>query len=170
MTYSNSDPSAQHGVCTVRPAGPGERLALMPGSFNPFTIGHMDILRRALRMFDRVVVCIGVNSAKHPAGSVEAVEEQVRRAVSSELRAEVMTWGGLTADAAKALGAVAMVRGVRGSADLDYEERLASLNRRLAPEVDTVLLPARPELADISSSALRELRALGHDITPYLPL
>lgn len=145
-----------------------ERTALMPGSFNPFTIGHMDILRRSLAMFDRVVVSVGVNRAKTNDAEIDTRLDAIRRVVSSLPGVEVMAWDGLTVEAARSVGAVAMVRGVRSVADFDYERSLAELNRRISG-IDTVLLVATPELSAVSSSAVRELASFGYDVTEFLP-
>lgn len=145
-----------------------ERTALMPGSFNPFTIGHMDILRRSLAMFDRVVVSVGVNRAKTTDAEIDTRLDAIRRVVSSLPGVEVMAWDGLTVEAARSVGAVAMVRGVRSVADFDYERSLAELNRRISG-IDTVLLVATPELSAVSSSAVRELASFGYDVTEFLP-
>ena len=145
-----------------------ERTALMPGSFNPFTVGHMDILRRSLAMFDRVVVSVGVNRSKTTEAEIDTRLEAIRRAVAGMDGVEVMAWEGLTVDAARSVGAVAMVRGVRSVADFDYERGLAELNRRIAG-IDTILLVAAPELAVVSSSAVRELESFGYDVKELLP-
>lgn len=145
-----------------------ERTALMPGSFNPFTIGHMDILRRSLAMFDRVVVSVGVNRAKTTDAEIDTRLDAIRCAVASLPEVEVMAWEGLTVDAARSVGAVAMVRGVRSVADFDYERGLAELNRRISG-IDTVLLVASPELSAVSSSAVRELASFGYDVKEFLP-
>ncbi len=145
-----------------------ERTALMPGSFNPFTVGHMDILRRSLELFDRVVVSVGVNRAKTTDAEIDTRLEAIRRAVAPLRGVEVMAWEGLTVDAARSVGAVAMVRGVRSVADFDYERSLAELNRRISG-IDTVLLVASPELSAVSSSAVRELESFGYDVTEFLP-
>lgn len=145
-----------------------ERTALMPGSFNPFTVGHMDILRRSLELFDRVVVSVGVNRAKTTDAEIDTRLDAIRSAVASLPGVEVMAWEGLTVDAARSVGAVAMVRGVRSVADFDYERSLAELNRRISG-IDTVLLVASPELSAVSSSAVRELESFGYDVTEFLP-
>lgn len=140
----------------------------MPGSFDPFTIGHLDILRRSLALFDRVIVCVGINSAKTSAAETEERVESIRRIIVDTPGAEVMAWDGLTVDAARKTGAIAMVRGVRSATDYEYERNLADLNRRISG-IETVLLTSLPELSAISSSAVRELSRYGHDITQFLP-
>lgn len=143
--------------------------ALFPGSFDPFTLGHLDIVRRAREMFGRVVISVGINPAK--ATDERAIEQRldtIRRAVADIDGVEVMTWQGLTVDAAREAGATVMVRGVRSAADYDYERSLAELNRRISG-IDTVLLVASPEYSSISSSAVRELQRFGYDTSKFLP-
>lgn len=143
--------------------------ALFPGSFDPFTLGHLDIVRRAREMFGRVVISVGINPAK--ATNERAVEQRldaIRRAVADIAGVEVMEWQGLTVDAAREAGATVMVRGVRSAADYDYERSLAELNRRISG-IDTVLLVASPEYSSISSSAVRELQRFGYDTKQFLP-
>lgn len=143
--------------------------ALFPGSFDPFTLGHLDIARRARRMFDRVVISVGVNPAKvTDEREIEQRLDAIRRAVADIDGIEVMAWQGLTVDAAREAGATVMVRGVRSAADYDYERSLAELNRRISG-IDTVLLVASPEYSSISSSAVRELQRFGYDTTQFLP-
>lgn len=143
--------------------------ALFPGSFDPFTLGHLDIARRARRMFDRVVISVGVNPAKvADEREIEQRLDAIRRAVADIDGIEVMAWQGLTVDAAREAGATVMVRGVRSAADYDYERSLAELNRCISG-IDTVLLVASPEYSSISSSAVRELQRFGYDTTQFLP-
>lgn len=141
--------------------------AMFAGSFDPFTIGHADIVTRALAMFDRVIVAIGHNAAKADADLAARVET-IRRLYAGNPRVSVETYDGLTVDAARALGATVLVRGVRSVRDFEYERDLADINRRVGG-IDTVLIPARPELTVVSSSMVRELRSYGHDVEPFLP-
>lgn len=147
---------------------PDMTTALFPGSFDPFTIGHLDILRRARAIFPRVVVSIGINTAKTSAADAESRIEAIRRATAAMDGVEVMTWEGLTVDAARAVGATVIVRGIRSSADFEYERPIAELNRRISG-IDTLFLPADPALAAISSSAVRELQRFGYDTKEFLP-
>lgn len=143
--------------------------AVYSGSFNPFTVGHLDILRRGLAIFDRVVIVRGVNTAKSADGKYPspALCAPVA-ALVAENRVEVVDWGGLTVEIARRFGACALLRGARTAADFDYERSMADINRLLAPEIDTVILPARPELSMISSSMVRELDSFGADISAYI--
>lgn len=144
------------------------RTAVFPGTFNPFTVGHLDIVRRALNLFDRVVVAVGCNISKDTAAMVETSLESIRKAVGSLDGVEVTAYSGMTADLVRELGAVAVVRGVRTVADYEYERRMADANGMIEG-VETVVLFARPELSVISSSLLRELAHYGRDISRFLP-
>ena len=143
------------------------RRAIFPGSFNPFTAGHYDIAMRALSLFDELIIGVGVNFEK---GAFEADERiaPIERLFEDNPRVSVRPYAGLTADFALEVGAVAIVRGVRSAKDFEYESDMADINSRLAP-VQTVVLFARPELAAVSSSVVRELISIGRDVTDFLP-
>lgn len=141
-----------------------KRVALYPGSFNPFTIGHLSILERGLRLFDKVVVVIGCNGAKD---SSRTSADELRSKLAHLTGVEVMEWDGLTVDAATKVGAGWLLRGVRSVADYEYERNLADINRELTG-IETVLLTAEPKLAMVSSSMVRELRHFGHDVSDYI--
>jgi len=147
------------------------RIALFAGSFDPFTVGHASVVERALALFDRVIVAVGVNSAKTGTDPADERVEVIRRiyAALPEGRVEVLAYENeLTVQLAKRLGAGWLLRGVRSVKDFEYERDLADLNRRVGG-IDTVLLYTLPEYAAISSGAVRELRAYGCDVTPFLP-
>lgn len=141
---------------------------LFPGSFNPFTRGHADIVRRALLMFDEVVVGVGCNESKAGGVSPEERAENIRKLYAGNPRVRVGCYSGLTADFAKANGVVAIVRGVRSFADYEYEMQMADVNRQLFG-IETIILPASPEFAALSSSVVRELLHFGHDVSDLLP-
>ena len=142
---------------------------LFPGSFDPFTLGHADLVERALRLADQVIIAVGVNEQKTPFQPVADRLALLRRLYAADEHVRVVSYSGLTADLAQALHADALLRGVRTVADYEYEMQMADINRTLVG-IDTILLPARPELAAISSSMVRELSHYGRDITPFLPL
>ena len=144
------------------------RLALFPGSFDPFTLGHADIVGRALRLFDEVVIAVGYNERKSGWLPVEERVETIKKLYSDEPRVRVESYTGLTADFAKELGAMAIVRGVRTTADFEYETQMADVNRQLTG-IETILLPATPELSSLSSTVARELAHFGRDISAFLP-
>lgn len=148
---------------------PSSSVALFAGSFDPFTCGHADIVERALKLFERVIIGVGYNEQKQGFLPVKERVEVLRQFYISEPRVSVETYQGLTVDFAQRCGAKVMLRGVRSVKDYEYELQLADVNRRLCPQVETVLLMARPELASCSSSVVRELLHFGHDISEWLP-
>lgn len=144
------------------------RVGLFTGSFDPFTIGHDDIVRRTLPLFDKLVVGVGVNTGKIAMLGVEDRVAAIRRVYADEPRVEVVAYDDLTADLARRVGARYVVRGVRSVKDFEYERDMADLNRRLGA-LETILIMAKPEYAAISSSAARELSLFGKDISWMLP-
>lgn len=151
------------------------RLALYPGSFDPVTNGHLDVLRRALRLFDRVEVTVGVNIGKQGLFSAPERVDLLRESVAGwpndeRSRLSVETFDGLIVDRATARGAVALVRGLRQVSDFDYEMRMAVANRRMAEEVVTVFLTPEPENAFTSASLVREIWRFGGDVSSFVPL
>lgn len=145
------------------------RIALFPGSFNPFTIGHRSIVDRALQIFDRVIVAVGYNPSKEgDAASVHKRVEAIRKVYADRANVEVDSYSCLTAQYAVQTGACAIVRGVRNTVDFEYERSIADINRRLCG-IETVLLYTLPELESISSSIVRELDRFGYDVSEFLP-
>jgi pantetheine-phosphate adenylyltransferase len=144
-----------------------ERIALFPGSFNPFTKGHANIVNRALTLFDKVIIGIGINSEKPQEGVAENLK-QIEDAYSNEPRVKVITYTTLTADVVKKENATCIIRGIRNDVDLKYESEIAQVNYTLF-NVETVFLLASPELKEISSSIVRELQKFGKNITDLLP-
>ncbi len=145
-----------------------EGTVLFPGSFDPFTIGHADLVRRALGLFPQVVVAVGYNEQK--SGWIP-VTERVRALQDfyrEESRVKVVSYTGLTVDLAKQLGIRCILRGVRSTKDYEYELDIADINHRLSG-IETVVLFADPHLASLSSSVVRELAHFGRDITEWLP-
>ncbi len=141
---------------------------LFPGTFDPFTKGHADIVERALRLFDHIVIAIGINEGKTPMQTVEQRQEAIRQLYAHEPRVEVCSYSGLTIDLAHQCGIRVIVRGVRSLRDYEYERDIADVNARIS-DVETVLLFARPELAAISSTVVRELQHYHKDTTPFQP-
>lgn len=144
------------------------RIAVFPGSFNPFTIGHDSIVRRGLTIFDSIVVALGYNEHKEGCESVMDNADAIRAIYADEPRVEVKVYTGLTVEFARQEGACCILRGVRGIADFEYEQTLAEVNRRLTG-IETVLMYTLPELGCISSSMVRELEHNGVDIRAMLP-
>lgn len=145
------------------------KTALFPGSFDPFTRGHEAIVGEALRLFDRVIIAIGENIGKRSLLDIDARERLIRDLYHNQQRVECVTYHTLTGDLAREVGAEVIVRGVRNSADFEYERTMAQTNARLFPELQTVLLFTPPELSDVSSSTVRELLAFGHRVDEMMP-
>ena len=145
------------------------KTGVFVGSFNPFTIGHDSIVRRAVPLFDRLVIgVVGDNVHKPDMPSAEERMQVIRDLYAEEQRIEVKPYHGLAMDFAKAEGALYIIKGVRSVSDFEYEQWQADFNRRIGG-IETILLYTEPELSSVSSSALRELQHFGVDINPYLP-
>jgi pantetheine-phosphate adenylyltransferase len=144
------------------------KTGLFAGTFDPFTIGHASVVRRALQLFDRVVVAVGVNDAKHPETTAQQRVEAIRSLYADDERVTVVAYSGLTVDVAREHGAAFIVKGVRSVRDYESEREQAEVNRRLAG-IDTVLLMAEPGLEAVSSSMVRSLRSFGRDVSEFLP-
>ena len=145
-------------------------IALFPGSFDPFTAGHLNILGRALTMFDEVVVAIGINQDKRGFFTNEQKKDIIRQATAQlGARVRVIEYDGLTIDVCRSLGIRHIVRGVRNMMDFDNERAIADANRRLAPEIETIIIPTAQEFAHISSSAVRDLLRHHGDTSLFLP-
>ena len=133
------------------------RTALIPGSFDPITVGHLDVIERAAKMFERVVVAVSENAEKNTMFTANERLEMARAATAHIENVECVTCAGLLSDCARECGAGTIVKGVRGVADFDYEYQLAAIMRSFEPGLDTLYFPARPELSHISSTYAREL-------------
>ena len=145
------------------------KTGVFVGSFNPFTIGHDSIVRRALPLFNRLVIgVVGDNMHKPDMPSVEQRMQVIRDLYAGEQRIEVKPYHGLAMDFAKAEGALYIIKGVRSVSDFEYEQWQADFNRRIGG-IETILLYTEPELSSVSSSALRELQHFGVDVSPFLP-
>lgn len=146
-----------------------EHTAVFAGSFNPFTIGHKAIVEKALKIFDHIIIAIGVNADKNEVHeSAEQRAADIRNIFTGDGRIDVEVYSGLTVDFCRETGVSTLVRGVRDVTDFEYERRLAEINRNIS-EVETVILLSPPGLSHISSSMVRELQSYGRDITPYIP-
>lgn len=134
-----------------------KKTAFFPGSFDPFTAGHMNILKRALTMFDEVVVGVGINQDKRGFFDMDQRLDIIRQATAGMKGVSIVKYDKLTVDACRELGIRHIVRGVRNMIDFDNERANADANRRLAPEIETVIIPTAQEFAHISSSAVRDI-------------
>lgn len=144
------------------------KIAVCPGSFDPVTLGHLDIIQRATKLFDKVIILVMSNSLKHCAFTIDERIALLKKCVSNPT-IEIDTYDGLLVDYAKQNGAVAIVKGLRAVSDFDYEFQQALINKSLFPEIETVFLTARSENMFLSSSMVKEVCSLGGDISPFVP-
>ena len=142
--------------------------AIFPGTFDPFTIGHYSIVKRALTFLDEVVIGIGINDSKHTFLPIEKRIEMIEQLYADEPRVKVAAYSGLTIDFAKEEEAQVIVRGIRTVRDFEYEETIADINRKLSG-IETLLLFTEPELTSVSSTIVRELLRHGKDVSQFLP-
>jgi pantetheine-phosphate adenylyltransferase len=150
------------------------RVGLYSGSFDPVTYGHVDIVRRAAHLVDRLVIAIGTHHDKHPLFTAEErvkLTTEVLTPVAKEvgLKLAVTTYDNLTVDAAKDAGATVVIRGLRDAGDFDYEMQMAGMNQALAPEIETVFLASSPEARHIAASLVRQIAAMGGDVSSFVP-
>jgi pantetheine-phosphate adenylyltransferase len=149
------------------------KIALYPGSFDPVTNGHLDVIRRALAVFDRVLVGVLANPRKSPllaaATRVETLREALAEAGIADDRVEVVTFDGLTVDAVKTHGAGSIIRGLRAISDFETEMQLAHNNRKLAPDIDSVFFMTAVEHGYVSSSLVKEIASFGGDVSSMVP-
>ena len=146
-----------------------ERVALFPGSFDPFTRGHQAIVEQGLALFDRVVVAIGYNPSKRGLLDVESRKCLIEKVYQNEPRVEVVTYTTLTGEEAQRVGAMALLRSVRNTQDFEFERTLAHANHHLYPELKSILVFVPAEVEHISSSLVRELHTFGRDTREFLP-
>lgn len=147
-----------------------KRIALFPGSFDPFTRGHASLVEGALRLFDEVVIAVGENVSKRGLLPVEARIRLIADLYAANDRVRVVSYSTLTGDFARECGAVAMIRGVRNTTDFNFERSIEATNRHLFPELVTVLLATPADEAHISSSVVRELLSFGRDVSDFMPV
>lgn len=150
------------------------RTALYPGSFDPLTNGHLDVIRQGAALFDQIVVAIGVHHGKAPTLTFEERAELLRNAcvglkLARPCHFDVISFAGLVVDAARSRGASAILRGLRDGTDFDYEMRMAGMNGALAPDVHTIFIPSSPGLRHVSATFVRQIAALGGDVSAFAP-
>jgi len=146
-----------------------KKIAIFPGSFDPFTKGHEDIVIRSLDIFDEVIVAIGHNSNKKRYFDIDLMIEKISGAFSGNDRVSVIVYDELTAILAQKYNARFLVRGLRNTTDFEYENSISQINRYLNSGLETVFLITSPELAPISSSIIREVHRYGGEVAPFLP-
>lgn len=143
--------------------------ALYPGTFDPITNGHIDLAQRASRIFDRVVVAVAANKGKAPLFALEERVALAREALKDLPNVEVLSFGTLTVDCARTVGASVILRGLRAVSDFEFEFQLAGMNRHLGPELETMFLTPSDKYAFLSSSVIREIVKLGGDVSSFVP-
>jgi pantetheine-phosphate adenylyltransferase len=150
------------------------RIGLFAGSFDPITLGHLDVVRNAVRLVDRLVLAVGIHPGKTPLFSaderlamLEEICAPVARAASCEIACT--TFADLVVAAARRAGATILIRGVRDAADFDYEMQMAGMNAAMAPEVETVFLPASPAVRPITATLVRQIAGMGGDVAAFVP-
>lgn len=146
------------------------KTALYPGSFDPITLGHLNIIRRAAGIFDKVVVCVMKNSEKRPMFSIEERMELVRRVTERYGNVEVATTDMLLAEYAKNYEGAVIVKGLRAVSDFDYEFQIALINKKMNPDLETVFLTASEKYTFLSSTAVKEMARYGADLSEFVPM
>ncbi len=145
------------------------KIAVFPGSFDPITVGHVDLVKRALPLFDKIIVAIGVNSTKKYLFPLEQRMEWLHQVFKDYDKVEVDQFQNLTAHYCRRIGARYLLRGLRNASDFDYEKTISQLNHIVGEGIETVFLIAQPEYTHISSTIVREIILGGADATPFLP-
>lgn len=145
------------------------KIAVFPGSFDPLTLGHLDLIKRGSALFDQLAVAVMGNASKHPLFTLDERVAQVKEAVAGLANVSVITSQGLTVDLMNKIGADYLMRGLRNSKDFEYERDIATMNQFLDSQVETVFLLADPKYQHLSSSLLKEVTMAGGDISAYLP-
>lgn len=145
------------------------RICLFPGTFDPITKGHVDVIRRAVPLFDKLVIGVGINSSKQPMFSLEQRTEWMNEIFKDDPRIEVAGYEGLTINYCKQIGAHHILRGIRYIADFEYEKAIADMNRMLAPDIETIFLTCAPEYSTISSTIVRDVIRNGGDVRMFVP-
>lgn len=146
-----------------------KKIAVFPGSFDPITKGHESIIHRCLPLFDEIIVGIGFNSNKHYFFSKDRREHFIKKTFESEPRVSVMGYHGLTVNFCKEVGAQFILRGLRTSADYEFERAIAQMNRSMESGIETIFVVAEPSLSHISSTIVRDILLYNGDITPFVP-
>jgi pantetheine-phosphate adenylyltransferase len=145
------------------------RIAVFPGSFDPITIGHVSLIKRAAKIFDKVIIAIGVNTSKNKLFPIEVRISWIKDVFKNNRKIEVMEFDGLTVDFCKNVGAKFIIRGLRNASDFDYEKTIAQLNSELNKDIETVLLISKPKHSHISSTIVREIIRVKGDASMLVP-
>jgi pantetheine-phosphate adenylyltransferase len=145
------------------------KVAVFPGSFDPITIGHTDLVERACPLFDKVIVAIGINNKKQYLYSLDQRMNRLNKVFADNPKVVVDSFEGLTAEYCKSVGARYLLRGLRNASDFDYEKTISQLNQIIGDELETLFLISRPQYSHISSTIVREIISAGGDASPFLP-
>jgi pantetheine-phosphate adenylyltransferase len=145
------------------------KVAIFPGSFDPVTKAHVDIVKRSVDLFDKFYIGIGDNSSKKGLLSVEQREKMLRAVFGNEPRIHVVAYDGLTVDFCKSIGAAYMIRGIRTVSDFEYEKAIAQMNHALAPEIESIFIVSKPGYSSISSTIVREILRYKGDVSQFIP-
>jgi pantetheine-phosphate adenylyltransferase len=146
-----------------------QRICLFPGSFDPVTKGHIDIIQRSVALFDKLVIGVGINSNKQPMFSADQRVNWIKEVFAGDPRIEVVSYEGLTVNFCKKIGAQFILRGVRYVSDFEYEKAIADMNRMLESSVETIFLPCTPEYSTISSTLVRDVIRNGGNVDQFIP-
>lgn len=145
------------------------KIALFPGSFDPVTKAHVDILRRSLPLFDKVVIGIGLNSTKAAYLNLETRQNMLKAVFASDPKVEVATYEGLTVEFCKRINASYMIRGIRTVSDFEYEKAIAQMNHALVPEIESIFIVSKPGYSSISSTIVRDILRNKGDVRQFIP-
>ena len=145
------------------------KAALFPGSFDPVTKAHVDILERSIPLFDKITIGIGLNSTKEPFLSLATREKMLKAVFSNEPKIEISTYEGLTVEFCKKIGANYMIRGIRTVSDFEYEKAIAQMNHALEPEIESIFIVSKPGYSSISSTIVRDIMRYNGDVTKFVP-
>jgi pantetheine-phosphate adenylyltransferase len=145
------------------------KIALFPGSFDPVTKAHVDILKRSISLFDKVVIGIGINSTKQALLPIEARKKMLEAVFADEPKVDIQTYSGLTVDFCKEIGANYMIRGIRTVSDFEYEKAIAQMNHALVPEIESIFIVSKPGYSSISSTIVRDILRNKGDISQFVP-
>jgi pantetheine-phosphate adenylyltransferase len=146
-----------------------QRICLFPGTFDPVTLGHIDIINRSLPLFDKVIVGIGINAAKDPMFSAEQRKQWFEEIYKDEHKVEAVTYDGLTIKYCQAIGAHFILRGIRYVSDFEYEKTIADANRTMDRHIETIFLTGEPKYTSVASTIVRDIIRNGGDASPFLP-
>jgi pantetheine-phosphate adenylyltransferase len=145
------------------------KIALFPGSFDPVTKAHVDILKRSLPLFDKVIIGIGLNSTKAPYLGIDIRKAMLRAVFANEPKVEVQTYEGLTVEFCKKINATYMIRGIRTVSDFEYEKAIAQMNHALVPEIESIFIVSKPGYSSISSTIVRDIMRNKGDVKQFIP-